>query len=100
MKDEQKVHPSESQLYSGITSIPWIVKPLWGLLTDAVPILGRQRGLSALCYQCPYLMVSPMNRGMNLAITPLFQIIQSKVRLNPYELHSIHLCCSSGIPDV
>ncbi|XP_059292305.1 probable folate-biopterin transporter 2 isoform X2 [Lycium ferocissimum] len=43
MKDVQKVQPSESQVYSGITSIPWIVKPLWGLLTDAVPILGYRR---------------------------------------------------------
>ncbi|XP_019224031.1 PREDICTED: probable folate-biopterin transporter 2 isoform X2 [Nicotiana attenuata] len=43
MKDVQKVQPSESQVYSGITSIPWIVKPLWGLLTDVVPILGYRR---------------------------------------------------------
>lgn len=43
MKDVQKVQPSESQVYSGITSIPWMVKPLWGLFTDAVPILGYRR---------------------------------------------------------
>lgn len=43
MKDVQKVQPSESQVYSGITSIPWMVKPIWGLLTDAVPILGFRR---------------------------------------------------------
>ncbi|XP_055821873.1 uncharacterized protein LOC129890332 [Solanum dulcamara] len=34
--------------------------------------------LSALCYRCPYLMVSPMDRGMNLTIILLFQIIQKK----------------------
>ncbi|KZV47279.1 hypothetical protein F511_07702 [Dorcoceras hygrometricum] len=43
MKDVQKVQPSEAQVYSGITSIPWIIKPLWGLLTDVVPILGYHR---------------------------------------------------------
>lgn len=43
MKDVQKVQPSEAQIYSGITNIPWIVKPLWGLLTDVVPILGYRR---------------------------------------------------------
>ena len=43
MKDVQKVQPSEAQIYGGITSIPWIVKPLWGLLTDVVPIFGYQR---------------------------------------------------------
>nr|GLL32765.1 probable folate-biopterin transporter 2 [Ipomoea trifida] len=43
MKDVQKVQPSESQVYTGITAIPWLVKPLWGLLTDVVPILGYRR---------------------------------------------------------
>lgn len=42
-KDVQKVQPSEAQVYSGITYIPWIVKPLWGLLTDVVPIVGYRR---------------------------------------------------------
>lgn len=43
MKDVQKVQPSEAQIYTGITSIPWIVKPLWGLLTDVLPIFGYRR---------------------------------------------------------
>ncbi|KAJ0965806.1 hypothetical protein J5N97_026944 [Dioscorea zingiberensis] len=36
-KDVQMVQPSEAQVYQGITSLPWIVKPLWGLLTDVLP---------------------------------------------------------------
>lgn len=43
MKDDQKVQPSEAQIYTGITSIPWIIKPVWGLLTDVLPILGFRR---------------------------------------------------------
>ncbi|EPS69234.1 hypothetical protein M569_05531, partial [Genlisea aurea] len=43
MKDVQKVQPSEAQVYSGITNIPWIVKPVWGIFTDLVPIFGYQR---------------------------------------------------------
>ncbi|KAL5733225.1 hypothetical protein ACOSQ2_032917 [Xanthoceras sorbifolium] len=50
MKDVQKVQPSEAQVYAGITSIPWIVKPLWGLLTDVLPIFG--------CCRRPYFMVA------------------------------------------
>ncbi|GAB2250735.1 hypothetical protein Droror1_Dr00016985 [Drosera rotundifolia] len=42
-KDVQKVQPSEAQIYGGITSIPWMVKPLWGLCTDVVPMLGHRR---------------------------------------------------------
>ncbi|KAK4414034.1 putative folate-biopterin transporter 3 [Sesamum alatum] len=43
MKDEQKLQPSEAQVYHGMIMIPWIVKPFWGLLTDTVPIAGRRR---------------------------------------------------------
>ncbi|PWA97891.1 Biopterin transport-related protein BT1 [Artemisia annua] len=43
MKDVQKVQPSESQAYLGITRIPWIIKPIWGLLTDVVPVFGYRR---------------------------------------------------------
>lgn len=43
MKDVQKVQPSEAQIYQGITSIPWMVKPLWGLMTDVIPLLGYRR---------------------------------------------------------
>ncbi|XP_050233638.1 probable folate-biopterin transporter 3 [Mercurialis annua] len=43
MKDEQKLQPSEAQVYFGLLQLPWIVKPLWGLLTDSVPILGYRR---------------------------------------------------------
>ncbi|KAJ4957957.1 hypothetical protein NE237_025068 [Protea cynaroides] len=42
-KDVQKVQPSEAQVYTGIISIPWIVKPLYGLLTDVLPVAGYRR---------------------------------------------------------
>lgn len=43
MKDEQKLQPSEAQVYHGLITIPWIVKPLWGLLTDTVAVAGLRR---------------------------------------------------------
>ncbi|KAH9304613.1 hypothetical protein KI387_009017 [Taxus chinensis] len=42
-KDVQMVQPSAAQVYQGITSIPWVVKPVWGLLTDVLPVAGYQR---------------------------------------------------------
>lgn len=42
-KDAQKVQPSAAQVYQGIISIPWIMKPVWGLLTDILPVAGYQR---------------------------------------------------------
>ncbi|KAK8597415.1 hypothetical protein V6N13_094827 [Hibiscus sabdariffa] len=62
MKDVQKVQPSELQVYSGIISIPWIVKPIWGLLTDVVSIGGYRRRpyfiLSGLLALVPMLLIS------------------------------------------
>ncbi|CAL5016112.1 unnamed protein product [Urochloa decumbens] len=49
-KDVQRVQPSAAQFYRGITGAPWIVKPLWGLLTDVVPMAGYRRR--------PYLVVA------------------------------------------
>lgn len=43
LKDEQMVQPSQAQVYVGLIQIPWIIKPLWGLLTDVVPVLGYRR---------------------------------------------------------
>ncbi|KAL9233934.1 hypothetical protein vseg_008866 [Gypsophila vaccaria] len=43
MKDVQKLQPSQAQIYQGVTSIPWMVKPIWGLMTDVVPMLGYHR---------------------------------------------------------
>ncbi|XP_058728634.1 probable folate-biopterin transporter 6 [Vicia villosa] len=42
-KDIQKIQPSTVQLYVGIYFIPWILKPIWGILTDAFPLLGYRR---------------------------------------------------------
>lgn len=50
MKDVQKVQPSQAQIYSGIAYVPWIVKPLWGLLTDVIPVAGYRRR--------PYLLIA------------------------------------------
>ncbi|KAL4332893.1 hypothetical protein GQ457_07G037350 [Hibiscus cannabinus] len=42
-KDVQKVQPSVVQLYIGLYHIPWVMKPVWGLLTDVLPIRGYRR---------------------------------------------------------
>ncbi|XP_027333377.1 probable folate-biopterin transporter 6 [Abrus precatorius] len=42
-KDVQKVQPSTVQLYVGFYFIPWVLKPVWGILTDAFPVRGYRR---------------------------------------------------------
>ncbi|XP_031479917.2 probable folate-biopterin transporter 6 [Nymphaea colorata] len=42
-KDVQQVQPSAVQLYQGLYVMPWIMKPIWGLLTDVFSIAGYKR---------------------------------------------------------
>lgn len=42
-KDVQKVQPSAVQLFIGLYYIPWVMKPIWGLLTDVFPVRGYRR---------------------------------------------------------
>ncbi|XP_051137475.1 probable folate-biopterin transporter 2 [Andrographis paniculata] len=88
MKDVQKVQPSEAQVYSGITSIPWIVKPLWGLLTDVVPIWGFQRR--------PYFVFA----GMLGMVAMLFLSLHSKLHIVLALLSLTASSASAAIADV
>ncbi|CAA7026228.1 unnamed protein product [Microthlaspi erraticum] len=49
-KDVQQVQPSVVQLYMGLYYIPWVLRPIWGLLSDVFPIKGYKRK--------PYFVVS------------------------------------------
>ena len=62
-KDTQLVQPSTAQMYSSIISSVWDWKPVWGLLTDLVPISGYHRrpyflfsGVIIMCI-CMYVFV-------------------------------------------
>ncbi|KAJ1700394.1 hypothetical protein LUZ63_000173 [Rhynchospora breviuscula] len=42
-KDVQKIQPSAVQMFSGLYYIPWLMKPVWGVLTDVFPVYGYRR---------------------------------------------------------
>lgn len=50
--------PAQSEALRGTAAIPWIIKPVYGMLSDSVPIWGTRRksyllifsGISALAY--------------------------------------------------
>jgi hypothetical protein len=49
-KDELGLDPAELAIFSGLSALPWLVKPLYGFLSDTVPIFGyRRRSYLALC---------------------------------------------------
>ncbi|CAF1549015.1 unnamed protein product, partial [Didymodactylos carnosus] len=43
LKDYLKLHPSEMSAFFFFCTITWSIKPLYGLLSDFVPILGYHR---------------------------------------------------------
>ncbi|KAL3508502.1 hypothetical protein ACH5RR_027903 [Cinchona calisaya] len=43
LKDNLKLSPSASQFVSSIAFFPWSIKPLYGILSDCIPIRGRKR---------------------------------------------------------
>lgn len=50
LKDELGLSPAEVSTLLGIVALPWIIKPVFGLLSDGLPILGYRRR--------PYLVLS------------------------------------------
>jgi folate/biopterin transporter len=43
LKDELQLSPSQLAMISGIQILPWTIKPLYGFLSDAVPLFGYHR---------------------------------------------------------
>jgi len=50
LKDELGLHPAEVSALIGVASLPWMVKPLFGFISDGLPIGGYRRR--------PYLILS------------------------------------------
>lgn len=43
MKDQLHLSPADMAALGGITTLPWVIKPLYGFLSDGVPIFGYRR---------------------------------------------------------
>ncbi|CAH9083532.1 unnamed protein product [Cuscuta europaea] len=52
LKDGLKLSPSASQFVSSVAFFPWSVKPLYGIVSDCIPIKGRKR--------IPYLILATL----------------------------------------
>ena len=50
LKDDLGLTPAQVAALTGITAIPWIIKPLFGFLSDGLPVFGYRRR--------PYLILS------------------------------------------
>ncbi|GIL81037.1 hypothetical protein Vretimale_9260 [Volvox reticuliferus] len=49
-KDELHIEPAEVAILTGLSSIPWMIKPLYGFISDSIPLFGyRRRSYLILC---------------------------------------------------
>eukprot|EP00879_Flechtneria_rotunda_P012967 GHRR01013540.1.p1 GENE.GHRR01013540.1~~GHRR01013540.1.p1 ORF type:complete len:473 (+),score=146.19 GHRR01013540.1:400-1818(+) len=49
-KDELAVEPAQVAVLTGLAGIPWVVKPLYGFISDSLPLFGyRRRSYLMLC---------------------------------------------------
>nr|CAD1819772.1 unnamed protein product [Ananas comosus var. bracteatus] len=43
LKDDLHLDPAETAVISGVSSLPWLVKPLYGFISDSIPLYGYRR---------------------------------------------------------
>ncbi|XP_073054401.1 folate-biopterin transporter 1, chloroplastic isoform X1 [Primulina eburnea] len=43
LKDDLHLDPAETAVISGVSSLPWLVKPLYGFISDSIPLFGYRR---------------------------------------------------------
>ncbi|PNX99473.1 folate/biopterin transporter chloroplastic-like [Trifolium pratense] len=43
LKDDLHLDPAEAAVISGISAFPWLVKPLYGFISDSIPLFGYRR---------------------------------------------------------
>ncbi|MQM03554.1 hypothetical protein Taro_036339 [Colocasia esculenta] len=87
-KDVQRVQPSTVQVYIGLYYIPWVMKPLWGLLTDVFPVSGYKRR--------PYFIIAGVLGGM----AALTVAIHAKLPASMALLCLLGMTASVAIADV
>ncbi|KAJ4722487.1 Folate-biopterin transporter 1, chloroplastic [Melia azedarach] len=43
LKDDLHLDPAETAVISGFSALPWLIKPIYGFISDSVPLFGYRR---------------------------------------------------------
>ncbi|XP_020235246.1 folate-biopterin transporter 1, chloroplastic isoform X2 [Cajanus cajan] len=43
LKDDLHLDPAEAAVITGLSALPWLIKPLYGFISDSVPLFGYRR---------------------------------------------------------
>ena len=68
-RDIQGKEPSTVQFYRGVTTIPWDVKPLYGLLTDLLPFFGYHRR--------PYFILAGLTHNLKITVNLVYLVLSA-----------------------
>ncbi len=90
LKDDLSLSPAEVAALMGIASLPWVVKPLFGFMSDGLPILGYRRR--------PYLILSGL-MGMGCWIALATVIDSAWAATVAIALNSLSVAVSDVIVD-
>ncbi|XP_051133537.1 probable folate-biopterin transporter 4 [Andrographis paniculata] len=81
LKDKLKLSPSASQFVASVAFFPWSIKPLYGILSDCIPILGRKRTpyliIATLLSFFPWLILS-ISTGWRSSRVPLMVLLTAQ----------------------
>ncbi len=62
LKDKAGLTPSQLAYFQAVTLIAWVIKPLWGMISDLFPIFGSRRKsylvLTSLCAAACWLILA------------------------------------------
>ncbi|KAL3642006.1 hypothetical protein CASFOL_012821 [Castilleja foliolosa] len=64
LKDDLGLDPAETAVISGVSALPWLIKPLYGFISDSFPLFGYRRR--------PYLVVSGLLGALSWTLMATF----------------------------
>jgi len=75
-KDDLKLQPYEVSRISGLIGLPWIIKPLYGFISDSFPIFGYRRKpylfifgfIVSMCWILMSFYVDSLSKALTVAI--------------------------------
>jgi folate/biopterin transporter len=80
LKDELSLSPAEVSAMMGVAALPWVIKPLFGFISDGLPIIGYRRrpylilaGLlgTGAWLSLAFLVHAPLTATIAIALTSL-----------------------------
>ncbi len=90
LKDELHLGPAEVASLVGIAMIPWTVKPLYGMISDSLPILGYRRR--------PYLLLAA-GLGVSAWLGMAFGVNDTFWAITAITAGSLAVACADAITD-